>query len=156
MKWSQNHELGADRKLTNTCQDILGGMLLHLLTTHRRVGLANTGKKQSQILVNLRGSTDGGARIARYHFLLDGNRRRQSFDKIVLGFAHAAQKLAGITGERLYIATLSLGIERVESQGTFTRATHSSKDNKLVARYLKTDILQVVDPYASDVDIFHL
>ena len=80
------------------------------------VRFADPGEEQAQVVVNLRNSAHGGARVVRGGFLFDGNRRRQTFDVIDIRFLHHRQKLPGVGRERFHVAALTLGVQRVEGQ----------------------------------------
>ena len=116
MDRGEDDELGALGILSGTFEYILSGMAFHLLSTDRRIGLADAGKEQAEILINLGAGAYGGTWVARDHLLFDGDGRRKSLDEVALWFAHSAQELSGIGGERLHVSALPLGIECVESQ----------------------------------------
>ena len=69
-----------------------------------------------QIVVNLGNGADGGARIVRGGFLFNGNGRRQPLDVIHVGLFHQRQELPGVGRQRLDVAALALGVQRVEGQ----------------------------------------
>ena len=71
-------------------------VLFHLLTADGRIGVADAGIEQAQILVDLRRGAYRRARIARDHLLLDGDGRRYAAYVVALRLVHAAQELAGI------------------------------------------------------------
>ena len=71
-------------------------MLLNLLATDGRVGLANAGIQQAQILIDLSRGTNRRTGIARDDFLFNGNSRRYAFNEVALRFVHATQELASI------------------------------------------------------------
>ena len=102
--------------LTGTCDDVLSGMFLDLLTADGRIGSTNAGIEQTQIFVYLGSRANGGTRIARDNFLFDGDSGRYALDKVALGFVHAPQELTGIRRQTLHIAALTLSVECVESQ----------------------------------------
>jgi len=78
---------------------------------------ANRRKQQPHVVVNLRHRAHCRARTTRNRLLFDGNRRRQSVNRIDIGFFELIEKLAGISGKRLDVASLSFGVDRVKSQG---------------------------------------
>ena len=78
--------------------------------------------EQAQVVVDLGGRGDGGARVARRVLLLDGDGRSQAVDQVHVGLLDALQKLARIGGERLDIAPLPLGVDGVEGQRTLARS----------------------------------
>ena len=71
-------------------------VLFHLLTADGRIGVADAGIEQAQILVDLRRGAYRRARIARDHLLLDGDGRRYAAYVVALRLVHAAEELAGI------------------------------------------------------------
>ena len=80
------------------------------------VDRAAAGVEQAQVVVNLGGRGDGGARVARGVLLLDGDGRSEAVDLVHVGLFDALQKLAGVGGERLDVAPLPLGVDGVEGQ----------------------------------------
>ena len=70
--------------------NLLNRLALYGLATVPAVRAASAGEQQAQIVVNLGYSTNGGARVARHAFLVDGDRRTQTFDVIDLRFLHSA------------------------------------------------------------------
>ena len=110
VQWSQDGKLGSLRVLLRTVDDVVSWMLLYLFATDGRVGLANTGIKQTEIFVYFGWRANCASRIARNHFLFNGYGWWQSLDEVTFGFAHAPQELSCIGGKWFYIATLAFGI----------------------------------------------
>ena len=102
--------------LQHAVHDVLHRMFLHLLSAYRAIGSSDAGKEQTQVLVDFRGGTHGGARISGRDLLFDGNGRGYALDVVTFRFAHPSEKLAGIAAEALHIAPLSFGIECVKGQ----------------------------------------
>jgi hypothetical protein len=73
-------------------------------------------------------------------FLLNGNGRGQALDVVQIGLVHAAQKLAGISGEALHIAPLPLGKNRIKGQGTFAGPGKPRNNDQFIPRKLKVDV----------------
>ena len=69
-------------------------------------------------------------------------------------FDRKPQKLPRIRRQRLHVATLTLGVERVEGQRRFSRARNARDDNQLVAWNLQADVFQVIDPRTLDFNVF--
>ncbi len=69
------------------------------------------------MVINLGHRAHGGAGIFTGSLLLDGNRWRETFKKIDIGFVHLSQELPGIGGKRLNITTLAFGIQGIKGQG---------------------------------------
>ena len=135
-----------------TVHHIVDLMLLDQLARDGRIGLADAGIEQPQVVVYLGRGAHRRARIAGVDLLLDSDGGRYALDVVTLGFAHPPQKLAGVGRETLDIPPLSLGIERIECQRRLARARQARDNDKAVARYLYIDILQIVDacPFNKD------
>ena len=95
----------------------------HVLRLERRavIGAArNAGARveQAQVVVDLGDGADRRARVVRRALLLDRDRGRQALDVVDVGLLHHRQELARVRGQRLDVAALALGVERVERQAT--------------------------------------
>ena len=110
MDWGEDYELGALGILSGAGKDILRGMPFHFLSADRRIGFSDACEEQSQVFVNLRAGAHGGAWVAGYHLLLDGDGWRQSLDEITLWLGHSSQELTGVGRQRLHVAALALGV----------------------------------------------
>ena len=95
---------------------LLFGVLHHQLARHVAVGLAGTGKEQTEIVVDLGGGAYGGTGILVGGFLLDADDGRQSGNLVNIGALHASQEVAGIGREGFYVAALALGENGVEGK----------------------------------------
>ena len=116
------------------------------------VDRAAAGVEQAQVVVDLGGRGDGGARVARRVLLLDGDGRGEAVDQVHVGLFDALQKLARVGGERLDVAPLPLGIDGVEGQRTLARTGDAADHRQLAVGNLAGDVLQVVRPRAADDD----
>ena len=76
--------------------------------------------------------------------LFNGNRRRESLDLVEGGLLHLSDKLARITAEAFNIASLSLGIDRIHRQRSFSTATHAAADGHGITWYGDVDPLEIV------------
>ncbi len=97
------------------------GDLVHRVALDQAVAVdainrAAAGVEQPQVVVDLGGRGDGGARVTRRVLLLDRDRRSQAVDQVHVGLLDALQELAGISRERLDVAALPLGVDGVEGQ----------------------------------------
>ena len=88
----------------------------------RRIGHADAGEEQPQVVVDLGDRAHGRARVPRRGLLLDGDRRREPVDRLHVGLLHQLQELPRIGREALDVAPLALGVDRVEGEGGFARA----------------------------------
>ena len=77
-------------------------------------------------------------------FLIDRNRRGQTFNRIHVGLVHLAQKLPGVGREAFDVTTLALGKNRVESQGTLAASAYAGEHHQLVAGNGDVHVFEVV------------
>ena len=59
---------------------------------------------------------------------------RQALDEVDVGLVHLAEELAGVGRERLDVAALALGEDRVERQAGLARPGQPGEDDQGVAR----------------------
>ena len=60
---------------------------------------ADAGEEEAQVVVDFGDGADGGARVVRGGFLLDGNGGREAFDVVNIGLVHDGEELARVGGE---------------------------------------------------------
>ena len=113
----------------------------------------DAGVQQPEVVVDLGDRADGGARVAARRLLVDRDRRRQPLDDVDVGFVHLTEELAGIRTQRLDVATLSLGVDRVESETRLARPGQAGEHDQAVARQLDIDVLEVVLARAAHHDL---
>jgi hypothetical protein len=131
---------------------LLDRLLLDLASADRAVRPADPGVEEAEVVVHLRDRADGRARVPRRALLVDGDRGREAFDHVHVRLLHLAQELPGVGGERLDVAALALGVDRVERERRLARAGQAREDDELVARQRQRDVLQVVLSGTSDRD----
>ena len=119
----------------------------------RRIGHADAGKQQAQIVVDFGDGAHGGARVLGRGLLFDRNRRRQTLDVIHIGLLHHLQELAGIGRQRFHIAALAFGIDGVERQARLAGTGKSGQHGQGVTRNLDVDILEIVLARAADGNV---
>src|SRR5262249_44513568 len=90
--------------------------------------------------------------IARGRLLVDRDRRREPFDIVDVRLLHLPQELAGIRGERLDVAALTFGVDRVERERRLARARQSGHHDEPVPREAEVDVLEVMLARALDDD----
>ena len=127
-----------------------------LLRVVGAVRLADAGVEQAQVIVDFGDGADGRARIVRRRLLLDGNRRRQAFDQVDVGLFHQLQELPRVSRQRLDVAALPFGVERVEGERALARAGEPGDDDQPVSRQIEIDVLEVVRSGAANADVFHV
>src|SRR5262249_14978699 len=119
-----------------------------------RVGDADAGEQQAQIVVDLRHRADGRARVLRGRLLLDRDRRREAVDRVDVRLLHQLEELPRIGRQRLDVAALALGIDGVEGERRLAGARQPRDHHQAVAGHLDVDVLQVVLAGAANDDLF--
>ena len=118
----QDEQARAFLKLQHTVNHLADRLAFDRQSRGRRIGDADAREQQAHVVVDFGDGADRRARIARCGLLLDRNGGRQAVDLVDVGLLHHFQKLAGIGRERLHIAALALGIDRVKRERGFARA----------------------------------
>ena len=90
--------------------------------------------QQAQVIIDLGDRTYGGAWIVGSGLLLDGYGRREALDAIDVRLIHHGQELACVSGQRLHVTALALGVQRVKGQGRFAGSGQSREHDQLVPR----------------------
>ena len=111
--------LGQREDLVDHLADGLGRKIQAVVGAARRAG---PRVQQTQVVIDLGDGADGGARIVRCRFLLDGDRRAQAIDAVDVRLFHHRQELACVRRQRFDVAALALGVDRVERQRRFSGA----------------------------------
>ncbi|MDH6227518.1 hypothetical protein M2169_004488 [Streptomyces sp. MJP52] len=114
------------------------------------VRLADPREQQAEVVVHLGDGADRRARVARGRLLVDGDRRGEALDEVHVRLVHLAEELPGVRGERLHVAALALGEDRVEGEGRLARTRQTREDDERVTRQVERDVLQVVLARATD------
>ena len=105
---------------------------------------ADAGVQQAQVVVDLGDRADGRAGVAAGRLLVDRDRRRQALDDVDVGLVHLPEELAGVRRQRLDVAALALGVDRVEGQAGLAGPGQPGEHDQLVAGQLDVDVLEVV------------
>ena len=114
---------------------------------------ADAREEQAEIVVNFGRRANRGARVAAQALLLDGNRGGQAFDGFHVRLVHLLQKLPRISRQRLDVAALAFGVNRVERERRFARSARPRNHDELVAGNVKIDIFEIVLFRASNADL---
>ena len=128
------------------------GLALDRQPGRGRIGHADARPEQPHVVVDFGDGADGGARVLRGGLLLDRDRGRQAVDLVDVRLLHHLQELAGVGRERLHVAALALGVDRVEGERGFAGAGQAGEHHQPVARDLDVDALEVVLARAADRD----
>ena len=129
------------------------GIAADRAATDTTEGVAEPGPEQAEGVVDLGDGAHGGATRHRRGALLDGHRRRDALETIHQRLGHPLEKLLGVGRQRLDIAALAFGVERVKGEGTLARAGGTRDDHEGAPGELYRDALQVVLAGVDDADL---
>ena len=149
-------DLAPGEALENQVGDLVVGIMDHLLARDGRIGPRRPRIEKAQEVVDLGDGADRRTGVLVGGLLLDGHHGAQARDLVHVGPLHRPHELPRIGRERLHVAALSLGIDRVEGQRRFARARKPGDDHQFAARDFEVHVAEVVDPGAEYFDrIFH-
>ena len=140
----QHLEAGALLESEHPVDDLLGRLARDRRAADRAVRAAGAGVEQPEVVVDLGDRADRRAGVLRGRLLVDRDRGRQALDEVDVGLVHLAEELAGVGRERLDVAPLTLGEDRVERQAGLAGTRQPGEDDEGVARQVERDVLQVV------------
>ena len=152
----QDQGRGAFLQGDDVVHHVLGRVAAHFPAGDRGIGLADPGEEQAQVIVDLGGGADRGARVPGVDFLLDGDGRRNAADQVDVGLVHPPEELPGERREALREAALPFGEQRVEGQRTLAAAGNAGEHHQFSQRNVDRQVLQVVNPGAAYVDLLCL
>ena len=147
-----DHEFGPLLEGHQPVDDLLLGLAGDLLAALGAVRDPDPRPEQPQVVVDLGHRADRRARVARGRLLVDRDRRREPLDRVDVRLLHQAEELARVGRERLDVAALPLGVDRVEGEARLARAGEPGDHDQRVARQLDVDVLEVVLTGAGDDD----
>src|SRR5207244_3356615 len=110
--------------------------------------------EEPQVVVDLGHGAHGRARVPRGRLLVDRDRRAEALDRIDVGLLHHLQELPRVGGERLDVAALALGVDRVEGKARLPGTGEPRDADESVPREPDGDVLEVVLPGAVDYELF--
>ncbi len=116
--------------------------------------LPDAREEQSQVIVNLGLGADGRTRIAGRVLLADRDGRGDAADFVDVGLVHPLEKLPRISRQRLDIAALSFGVDRVEGEGRLTGAADAGNHGHLVYRDGEGNVFEVINACSPDFNCF--
>jgi hypothetical protein len=119
----------------------------------RAVRVADARVEQAQVVVDLGNRAHGRARVVAGRLLLDRNGRGQPLDQVDVGLFHDLQELPGVGRQRLDVAALAFGVERVEGERGLAGAGEARDDDQPVARQVEADVLQIVSAGPAHADV---
>ena len=109
-------EAGALLLAHQPVDDLLRRLLADDRATHLAVRDADAGVEEAEVVVDLGDGAHCRARVARGGLLVDRHRGREALDEVDVRLVHLPQEHAGVGGQRLHVAPLALGEDRVECQ----------------------------------------
>ena len=137
-------EAAALLELEDPVDDLAGLLAGDDAAALRAVRDAGPGVEQAEVVVDLGDRADGRAGVLAGRLLVDADRRRQALDEVDVGLVHLAEELPGVGGQRLDVAALTLGEDRVEGEAGLPGAGQAGEDDQRVAREVEGDVLEVV------------
>ncbi len=137
-------ELRAGLQLHDAIDDLVGCLPLDGSAARRAVRDTDAREQQTQVVIDLCHGAHGRARVPARRLLVDGDRRGEPLDVVDVGLVHLAEELPCVGRERLDVATLPLGIDRVEGQRGLARTGQPGDHDQLVARDIEVEALEVV------------
>jgi hypothetical protein len=117
------------------------------------VGPADPREEQAQVVVDLGDRADRRAGVPRGRLLVDRDRRREPVDRVDIGLLHHLQELPGVGRERLDVAALPLGVDRVEGKARLPGPGQAGDADQRVPGQPDGDVLEVVLPRAVDYEL---
>src|SRR5258706_3915956 len=114
--WGEHHDAILGREGHYALNNLLGGLAADRPATLGTMRNANGGEQQAKIIVDFGDGANGRARAAAGSLLLDRDGRAKPINCIDIRALHLIQKLARVSGKRLHVAALPLGVNRVECE----------------------------------------
>ncbi len=121
---------GAGFELHELVGDLLHGLPLDRLTADRAMRDADARPQQPHVVVDLGDGSDRRPRVAVGGLLVDGDGRAEALDEVDVGPIDLPEELPGVSRQRLDVASLSFGEDRVEREGRFARAGQPREDDE--------------------------
>ena len=149
----QHHELLAVLERHDLVDDLLRRLGRDRAAAVVAVRVPDPRPQQAQVVVDLGDGADRGAGVARGGLLVDRDRGRQPLDRVHVGLVHLPQELARIGRQRLDVAALALGVDRVEGKAGLAGPRQAGDDDQGVARQPEVEVLQVVLAGARDDEL---
>ena len=117
-------------QLHHLVDDLLGGLAADRAAAVVAVRVSDPREQHPQVVVDLGDRADRRARVARGGLLVDRDRRREALDEVDVGLLHLPQELPRVGGQRLDVAALALGVDRVEGERGLARAGQAREDDQ--------------------------
>ena len=150
---SEHLEPGAFGHPQDAIDDLLRGLTYEAFAGLGIMGNSHPGEEQPEVVVDLGDRSHGGARVARGRLLVDRYRRGESLDDIHVRLVHLAEELPCVRGERLHVAALALGVDRVERERGLAGSRQAGEHDQAIARKVEIDVVEVVLAGSPDDDL---
>ena len=151
-KIESEQQARAGRQLAELPRDDFRGFAHDFLAAVAAEGASDARVQQPHVVVDLGRRADGRPRIADAVLLADRDRRRDAVDAIDVRLLHPLEELARVRGQRLDIAPLPFGVDRVEGERRLARSADAGHDDQLADRQRQIDVLEVVRARAAHDD----
>ncbi len=138
----------------HVAENLFRGLTRDFVAANRAMRHADRGVKEPQVIVNFCNRPDGTARAAACGFLIDRNRRAESFDGIDIRTFHLVEKLTGVGGQRFHIAALPFRVDRVERERGLPGPAQSGNHGQRISRNADADIPKVMLTGAGNRNFF--
>ena len=132
--------------------DLLHGLALDDLAAHGAVRHADARPEQAHVVVDLGDRADGRARVAVGGLLVDRDRGAEPLDEVDVGSVDLPEELAGVRAQRLDVAALALGEDRVEGEAGLSGAAEAREDDERITRDVEVDVLEIVHAGTADTE----
>ncbi len=139
-----DRELRAFREPQHLVDDGLDALPGDRPPADRAVRPPDARVQQAQVVVDLGDRAHGRARVPRGRLLVDRDRRREPVDRIDVGLLHHLQELTRVCRERLDVAALPLGVDRVEGERGLPGARKTRHADQGVSGQADGDVLEIV------------
>ena len=147
-----HHEAAAFGCACGGIHNIADCVLFYFLTGYGAVSPADAGPEQFEVIVDLGNGTHRGTAASGRHPLLDRNGGGEVVDPIHIGLLHSPRKLTDIGAQALDIPPLTLGIQRIEGEGTLAGSAQAGHNGHLSEGQVHIHVLEVVYPGAPNAD----
>ncbi len=144
---------GALGQLHELVGDLLHRLALDDLAALGTVRHADARPQQTHVVVDLGDRADGRARVAVRRLLVDRHRGAQALDEVDVGAVDLAEELARVRAQRLDVAALALGEDRVERETRLARPGQAREHDERVARDVEVDVLEIVDAGTANTEL---
>ena len=116
---------------------------------------ADPAEEEPEVVVDLGNRTYRGAGVGGDGLLLHRKGGGEALDGLNLCPLHLVDKLPGVEGEGGKVATLPLGIEGIEGEGTLPGAGDTGYHREESPGDIEVNPLQVVLSGLTDLDVLH-